>query len=636
MLRFASRGATVLAGLLVGLALTWGLASNPETASASGETVTTELAPGWNLAGWMGEEAGVDDLFEEIPALEVVHAWDAGEQTFLWAVRDIEAPYRTLETLTPGMGLWLYLGGTEPFPWTRPLLLASGVASLDAGWNLVGWAARDGISAEEALSHVEGFLVASWLWDGAEQEFAAVAGNSAQMLERGDALWVEASGETQWLQLDGRMQVVFEREVSTAFRAETQATLDDVVAFFARQYNLTVAGITVLLDTRTGCGGGYANETIFMREGCLDPTPHEYSHAVQEYLATLEPDGSWGTVRYKIGPSWLSEAVANIASAFYRDSRGIEPLDEHREHSRLAAITNQTDLEALEYDMSIGGDVGANYRLASAAGHWLIDNVGEQPLYEFYRVRPSSTSWQGAFFKAFGMPVSTFYRDFKAYRDELSAGLPRFAGRVVGPDGDVVDGVRIEGKAVGTGEDFPMGTDEAGQFSGAVLPGTYQVSLFPAGSPCHLGWYGGDTGHTIDPSEITLVELQGSDDAEFLITLPRPLSDLCTRIEGIVVDTNGDPIADLWVTANAIHRQVGYSGQTTPETGIFSLDVRNGGTFEIRTHSGIVRECTVSGHGGSGPQVRIAVGDEDITGLRVVVVTKPPGDGMWVQCTTAQ
>ncbi|MXW25193.1 MAG: hypothetical protein F4Z77_02660 [Dehalococcoidia bacterium] len=634
MLRFASLGAKGLAGLLVGLAV-WALAFSSETASASGETVTTELAPGWNVAGWTEAEAPVETLFEMIPDLEVAYAWDAEKQTFLWAVREESVHSRTLETLTPGMGLWLYLGGTEPFMWTRELLLKSGVASLQAGWNLVGWGGRDGISTEEALSHLEGLLTASWFWDGVTQDFGQASEGSGQTLARGDALWLEAIDAAQWLQLDGRMRVVFEREVSTAFQAETQAALDDVVVFFARHYNLVVEGITVRLKAESaGCGGGYANETIFMEEGCLNPAPHEYSHAVQEYLATLEPDGSWGTVRYKIGPAWLSEGVANTASAVYRDLAGIDSLDEHREHSRVAAITNPNDLASLEYNMGSG-----NYPLASAAAHWLIDKVGEQSLYEFYRVRPTSRSWQGAFFTAFGMPSGTFYREFDEYRRELAAGYPRLAGRVIGPDGQGVAGIRVDALPQEEGTYGRLWTNDEGELGGTILDGSYHLSLLPADSPCHLGWHGSDTGFTTDPSQIQLLELRGGEVTELLIELPRPLSELCTRIEGVVVDTNGDPIGGLWVTANAIrevYQQEGYSGQRTPETGSFSLDVRRGGTFEIRMVSRIARECTVSGHGGSGSRVRITVGDEDITGLLVTVVRQPPGDSRWVTCTAAE
>ena len=636
MIRFASLEAKGLATLVVGIAVAWGLASSFEAASASGETVTSELVPGWNLASWVGDEAPSETLFEEIPQLEVSYAWDAEEQAFRWAVRDVGAPYSTLETLTPGMGLWLYLGGTESFMWTQELLLESGVVSLQAGWNLVGWGGRDGISAEEAVSHLGDFVVASWVWDGASQKFGQTPRGSGQTLERGDALWVEAVDDTQWLQLDGRMRVAFEREVSAALRAEIQAALDDVVAFFARHYNLVVEGITARLKPESsGCGGGYANETIFMEEGCLNPAPHEYSHAVQEYLATLEPDGSWGTVRYKIGPSWLSEGVANIASAVYRDMAGIDSLAEHREHSRVAAITNPRKLEALENTMHIG-DVGANYRLASAAAYWLIESSDEQSLYEFYRLRPSSNSWQGAFSEAFGMLTSTFYQGFEEYRRELGESHPRLKGRVVGPDGQGVPGIRVEMHPEGEGAVWKGEANGEGEFRATVLIGSYHLSLFPTGSPCHLGWHGGETGFTIDPSQIQLLELHESEAIDLLIHLPKPVSELCTRIEGVVVDTEGKPVNDLWVTANAIHRQVRYSGQTTPETGAFSLDVRTGGTFEIRMVSRIVRGCTVSGHGGSGPEVRITVGDEDITGLRVTVVRQPPGESRWVTCTPAE
>lgn len=87
------------------------LASPPLAAADAEETVTTRLQPGWNLAGWTEEEAGISAIFEAIPQLEAVYWWDAFRRKYAWAFRDESGPTGTLTTLTPGMGLSLYVGG---------------------------------------------------------------------------------------------------------------------------------------------------------------------------------------------------------------------------------------------------------------------------------------------------------------------------------------------------------------------------------------------------------------------------------------------------------------------------------------------------------------------------------------------
>ncbi len=98
------------------------------------ELATTTLRPGLNLAGWTGAEANAAALFAAIPRLDMAYAWDAGARRFRWAARDGAGD---LTTLTPGMALWLALGGTEAALWTRPVRAASGLVPLREGWNFV-------------------------------------------------------------------------------------------------------------------------------------------------------------------------------------------------------------------------------------------------------------------------------------------------------------------------------------------------------------------------------------------------------------------------------------------------------------------------------------------------------------------
>ena len=82
---------TLLASLVVVVVvLCAGLAPSPAAATeepaddADGDaTITTTLYPRWNMVGWVGPETPASELFDELPALGRIFAWDAGEQRYL-------------------------------------------------------------------------------------------------------------------------------------------------------------------------------------------------------------------------------------------------------------------------------------------------------------------------------------------------------------------------------------------------------------------------------------------------------------------------------------------------------------------------------------------------------------------------
>ena len=164
-----------------------------QSASAtSGETVTTELQPGLNLTGWTEPEAPVAAIFEAIPALEAVYAWANDDQWFHWAVRTDSGFAGDLERLTPGLGLWLDVGGGEAFAWSRPIVPQTGLALLREGWNLTVWAGDDGTPASQALKHLGGIVQATLDADGRQP----------QRLSRGGSFWLKVSAPKQWWQLN--------------------------------------------------------------------------------------------------------------------------------------------------------------------------------------------------------------------------------------------------------------------------------------------------------------------------------------------------------------------------------------------------------------------------------------------------
>ena len=116
-------------------------------------------------------------------------------------------------------------------------------------------------------------------------------------------------------------------------------------------------------------------------------------------------------------PLWLHAGLVRYVRDAARAALGVEPLaDIRRSHTGLAELTAQPLRSLRTYaDMD-----GAGWRvwdsLTFLAVEWLADHAGEPALFEYYRLLPSSRSWQEAFAGAFGIGVDDFYAAFEAYR----------------------------------------------------------------------------------------------------------------------------------------------------------------------------------------------------------------------------
>ena len=457
-----------LAALLTVLALGLTPAFAPQRAAAdSGETVATELRPGWNLAGWTSDETGVATIFDEIPALETVYAWDADDQWFRWAVRDASGLHGDLETLTAGMGLWLELDGGEPFTWTRPFTLQAGLADLRPGWNLVAWGGRDGIATAGAVAELDGILIETWT-------------NGRGWLRKGDALWLEVSRDKPWWQPHPPPRFEFIGEFTTTRRQWFRDEVDQVVAFFVRRFGVAVPGLTVRIEDRTDLCGGYAAKTVFLSPDCSRAFPHEYAHAVQEYLATLQPNGSWGHVNLELGPAWLSEGIANYAAAVYNDMTGFYAFDRYLQDVARAVLQTENLLQDIEKDMFIG-DAGPNYSLGSLATEWIIDHANEEALFQFYSARIPSERWSVTFGQVFRVTISNFYESFEVYRIDATAPPPLIRGTVSGDGGEPIEGVSIVAYANWLGGEQVISAPKSDSEGVFAIPNSLRATAAPIG-----------------------------------------------------------------------------------------------------------------------------------------------------------
>ena len=186
-------------------------------------SVTNELQPGWNLVGWVHAEAGIDSLFESVPGLALAYAWDADHQRFLSAFRLGDRYGGSLEVLTRGMGLWLYLAGRDSVTWTRDAvdegLLRSKV--LRPGWNLVKWMGLDSVAFRAAVDDLGASLIDAASWNPETQRFVALdetddASAESRIVRRGEVFWVHSSTWRQWWQDGDSSDLVFLLEVPEA------------------------------------------------------------------------------------------------------------------------------------------------------------------------------------------------------------------------------------------------------------------------------------------------------------------------------------------------------------------------------------------------------------------------------------
>lgn len=625
-----------IVAILALVALAVALAPPAPTASAQGARITTTLQPGINRVGWAEAEADVATLFEAIPRLDRAYAWDAAMRRVRWAARDGSGD---LTTLTPGMGLWLALGGTEPFAWARFLLPPAGIGliPLREGWNFIAWAGRDSTTPGDAFRGLDDVLLEAWDWNATAQRRETYTpnarANTLRTLDKGGAYWVRVSGAKRWWQFPPRVE--FPDTFTPARRTELRALVDEVVDFFARHIGIRVPGLTFHLGTATPDGhcGGYGNRVIYLQQSCFSARAHEYSHAIQEYYATIEEDGRWSYVwvRYEdsqISPRWMTEGVANYWSHRYHDETSEQTYDGRIMADIVAVRRIATRLRDLERDLSIGGDVHANYSLGTLAIDWLVNRAGEAAITDFYRQRPSHPDWQSTFLAVFGMTADDFYRMFEERRARDFPPYARVTGSVRGPDGEPLENVRVRAGPMGPdGADWQAVTGPDGAFEHPVQPGAYRIAFTSLpDDDCHFGWYGGDAdliswGEEATPVVVGGVGVTGIDIR--LSAAPAELaSTLCARVEGVVLGPDGEPLQGILAQ---LQRQDHLNeGTATDADGAFSI-IAPDGSYELTLYDD---SCWLGVYGGDGarwtgegqpPTITVA----DVTDVTGIVIRLP-------------
>lgn len=602
-------------GVLAGALLVLVLALTAKPAQASDVSVTTELRPGWNLVGWTAGEADIDAVFSALPSLLTVYAWDGDEQRFIGAYRDGPDTRDDLKTLTPGMGLFLYLAGEGRVEWTRPHVPESLRVSLVPGWNLVAWSGIDNTLLTDGLAPLGSSVGGSWLWNAETGRAEAGDRGRDRRLKRGEALWIDSARELRWRQADAPVSLEFIGEFNEEERTVATGFVEDAIDFFAHRFEVVVPDdLTIQFDAywAAGCYYRSGSRTISLggalssHGGCLLAMPHEYTHAVQHYLSTRTPDGRWGRVGglSQAGPTWLTEGVATHVGALYDDYYGTVPFSEHLSAIREAAGSHPYLLQ----------ERPVHYGVGALAVLQLIERAGQEALFDFYRSLGDGASWEDVFHDVFGTSVDDFYSEFEEsraplraeYRERQSEAWMQISGRILGPDGNPVTDVEIRVEFPDPSIGHSIDPNQNGEFTETFEhPGAYRVSIYARFTSCELGWYGGLSGFTVREDEAARITLPRETPTELVIRLPRTVSEMCRTIRGVVVDAEGQPVAGNLPTRDGTPNPVLIPRVVSPDSyhsasgsvaadGRFELVARAGHRYQFILASTIARECTVA------------------------------------------
>ncbi len=444
------------------LALAAGLWSAHGSASAqapAANTITTELRPGWNLVGWMGPDTTTRALFDAIPELNLIVAWDGEAQRHRWAWRPAIGS-RGLQEISRGRGLALHIRGESPVEWRRPAAEGVVLLPLRAGNNLVTWGGSDGMPVEEALDWLGDAVVGASRWNADTRESeryrpgASAAANTLRTLNHGDALWVRLSEDASWWQSGtAGTEFVFEEPLHPETEAALRAEVASVLAFFYENYGLEPVDLSVATYPHLDfSASAWAGEINISKRRYSNPRPdfaipHEYFHVLQFEWAKLSPN------QFET-PNWLIEGTATYMEGLYYEQRlGTTGADVRADWWRFmtASTGPPRPLDDWLYHHGIRGNqqTTAGYFVGALATDWLVRRAAAlsaaerfDPLeppelaarpdydahFEFFRLLPTAATWEEAFEAAFGIAVDDFYAAFEEYRIALGAQyLPHLA-----------------------------------------------------------------------------------------------------------------------------------------------------------------------------------------------------------------
>lgn len=438
------------------------------------ETMITILQPGDNFVGWIAADAPAQALFDAVPQIEVVHAWDPLARRWLLASPHVPAELHTLTQLTPGMGLRVRITGDQTIEWTRSAVPAGGIVKLHSGSNLVAWLGPDDSPITYLALGIGASFSSARVWDATEARYLnydpvnSESVDSFPLANRGDATWITVDHAVNWLQPTGVRPLVEYPggEPIVGVESSINEALDQVLDFFTTGYGIQAApkrlaiyvakNVEALLDALEiteyeerqsmrrlwDRSGGWATY-MYGEEGTrwrfvlkqehwgvfAHPSTkswakcnvlfHEYFHILQ-YQLRGRSVGS---------PQWLVEGTAERMEALVGSAAGCGAYGFRYREELAELATHSPTLRSVETRRP--GARAWEYTLGFLAADLLVQRAGDASIVEYWRRLPSTRigphllwdskpTWQSAFEDTFGVAVDAFYDEFNEWRGDLA------------------------------------------------------------------------------------------------------------------------------------------------------------------------------------------------------------------------
>ncbi len=340
-------------------------------------------------------------------------------------------------------------------------------------------------------------------------------------------------------------EVTFWGDVSDDQQAMSRARVADIVEFFAERFGVSVPDLSLHIAgdaeaLREALGTEFDSQTAIHQakytEGSI------YIHATRapggierRYFEAFQDHITEGR---DLGPKWLSEAAAVYAGHLFRDWTGERAIEEAVALEQWAASYDKAPLDTFETESpaaaSLSGSEGV--AIATIAVDWLVGQVGEDALVEYYRALPNSGTWEEAFELTFGLTLADAYAGFAAHRAEVVVERWDVRALVLGPDGEPLQDQRLLVEAIS--EDESESESDYGRLDGRftlqVPDGGYWLNVAvdcPAAFEV-LGWYEEASGLTTDQGEATLIVVDGEDMEGIVFKLPAVPDELVPECAG--------------------------------------------------------------------------------------------------------
>ncbi len=486
----------------------------------------------------MADPIAVQEIFEAIPAANLIYTWMADSRSYRYAVRDVDG---TLETIQPGMAVKIRIDGRRSVNWDRPLTPAKGMVTLYSGENWVAWNGRDKWPLDEVARGIGKSLVSLEVRGLAYQPDSDISetigpldGDTA--IRRGDALRVTVNRDLRWLQPTGMMpNIVWVGDISQSVKENMTAEIRDLVDYFADTFGVEAnsSATTILIWNtiddvvtyqasdpeyplhlggealrswleKVSYGGG-TEWGMFAAASWWRPDPsesifkswiaHEMFHVLQFHYTDR-----WNTSGRP--PNWMQEGTAVwTGETGVRISDGHQTFEEtRRKYLRNAAGTAATLRSAEQRNFPW------QYELGLLATDLLVERSGVDSIIEYFRYQHVQSvgpnrEWQAsptladAFLAAFGVTLEDYYIQFEQWRNALpgrrvrDSAEPMLTGKLHHADGDPATGTWINA-APYEGENEAgrwrrVEVHEDGGFAIALLPNTVQ-RMYVGGPGCYF------------------------------------------------------------------------------------------------------------------------------------------------------